>query len=149
MQASAPPRDSISASSASILDSSSAVSASTAYEPPNGSTVSVSPVSKATICCVRRASVAAASVGTPTASSYAHTCIVCTPARAAAVASTVVRTTLFSGCCAVSDEPAVKTKMRSCSLRGSCAAYRSRMSFAHTRRAARNFATSGRSSMPD
>ena len=35
------------------------------------------------------------------------------------MASIVVRATLFIGCCAVSDEPAVNAKMRSCCDRGS------------------------------
>ncbi len=47
--------------------------------------------------------------------------MVCTPASAAVVASTEARTTLFSGCWAVSVEPAVNAKIRSCWLRGSSA----------------------------
>ena len=63
------------------------------------------------------------------------------------MASIVARTTLFIGCCAVSVEPAVNAKIRSCCERGSFAPYRSREDRAHTRRAARNFATSGRKSI--
>src|SRR5262245_4170958 len=135
MQANEPPRESMSARAAVISRSSSSVSASTAYEPASGSTVSVSPVSNATICWVRNASVAAASVGTPRASSYAHTCMVCTPPKAAATASTEVRTTLLSGWAAVSEEPAVNTKIRSCDERGSEAPCRPCTSPAPTPRA--------------
>ncbi len=147
MQASAPPRCSMSSSWAEIRLSTSSVSASTAYEPASGSTVSVSPDSKATTCWVRSANVAAASVGTPSASSYADTCSVCTPESAATVASIEARTMLLSGCCAANVDPAVNAKMRSCCDRGSSAPYRSFSSRAHTRRAARNFATSGRKSI--
>jgi hypothetical protein len=47
----------------------SSVSASMKYEPANGSTVSVAPDSWAMICCVRRATFAAFSVGSASASS--------------------------------------------------------------------------------
>ena len=69
------------------------------------------------------------------------------PASAAAIASTDARTTLLSGCWAVRVEPAVKAKIRSCWDRGSAAPYSSRRSRAQTRRAARNFATSWRTSV--
>ena len=55
-----------------------------------------------------------------------------------------VRTMLFSGCCAVSVEPAVWVWKRSIHDFGFFAWNRSRMIFAHMRRAARNFATSSR-----
>jgi hypothetical protein len=47
-----------------------------------------------------------------------------------------------SGCCAVSVEPPVCAWKRSASARGFVAPKRSRMTAAHSRRAARNFATS-------
>ena len=50
-------------------------------------------------------------------------------------------------CCAVSDEPAVKAKIRSFSEAGSFVPYFSRINFAQTRLAARNFAISGKKSM--
>ena len=51
---------------------------------------------------------------------------------------------LFCGCCAVSVEPPVWVWKRSISAFGAVAPKRSRMIFAHIRRAARNFATSSR-----
>jgi hypothetical protein len=63
---------------------------------------------------------------------------------AAAKACTATRTMLFSGCCAVSMLPAVWAWKRSISERGSRAPKRSFMMRAHSRRAARNFATSSR-----
>jgi hypothetical protein len=56
----------------------------------------------------------------------------------------VTRTTLFSGCCAVSVEPAVCVWKRNCHEDGFCALKRSRMILAHNRLAARNFATSSK-----
>ena len=55
-----------------------------------------------------------------------------------------VRTMLFSGCCAVSVEPAVCVWKRSIHDRGFFAPKRSRMMRAHRRRAQRNLATSSR-----
>ena len=57
------------------------------------------------------------------------------------------RTMLLSGCCAVSVLPAVCVWNRSCWARGLVAPNRSRMMCAHSRRAARNFATSSRKSL--
>ena len=57
------------------------------------------------------------------------------------------RTTLFSGCCAVSVEPPVCAWKRSACAFGFVAPKRSRMISAHSRRAARNFATSWRKSL--
>ena len=57
------------------------------------------------------------------------------------------RTTLFSGCCAVSVEPPVCAWKRSASAFGFVAPKRSRMIRAHSRRAARNFATSWKKSL--
>ena len=54
---------------------------------------------------------------------------------------------LFSGCCAVSVEPPVCAWKRSASAFGFVAPNRSRMTRAHIRRAARNFATSWKKSL--
>ena len=115
---------------------------STANEPPSGSTVSLTPDSYARICCVRSATRTACSVGRPSASSFEFVCSDWQPPSTAASACTVTRTTLFSGCCAVSMLPAVCAWKRSVSARGSRAPNRSRMMRAQSRRAARNFATS-------
>ena len=64
------------------------------------------------------------------------------PPSTAASAWMATRTTLFSGCWAVSVLPAVWAWKRSICERGSRAPKRSRMTRAHSRRAARNFATS-------
>ena len=52
--------------------------------------------------------------------------------------------TLLSGCCAVSVEPAVWAWVRSIQERGFLAPNRSLTILAHSRRAARNFATSSK-----
>ena len=54
--------------------------------PPSGSVVLVTPVSYARICCVRRATVAACSVGRPSVSSIESQCSDWQPPRAAAMA---------------------------------------------------------------
>src|SRR5829696_5312147 len=59
------------------------------------------------ICWVRSAMRAARSVGRPIASSKPLVCRLCVPPRTAAMACTVTRAMLFSGCCAVSVEPPV------------------------------------------
>ena len=64
-----------------------------------------------------------------------------------ASASIVVRTTLFIGCCAVSDTPAVCVWNRSFIALGSVAPYRSLSQRAQIRRAARSFAISSKKSM--
>ncbi len=69
------------------------------------------------------------------------------PPSTAASASTAVRVTLLSGCCAVSDTPAVWVWNRSHCARGSVAPYTSRIHRAQMRRAARNFAISSKKSM--
>ena len=69
------------------------------------------------------------------------------PPSTAASASIAVRTTLFIGCCAVSDTPAVCVWNRSRIASGSVAPYRSRSHRAQIRRAARNFAISSKKSM--
>lgn len=58
-----------------------------------------------------------------------------------------VRTMLFSGCCAVSEHPAVCAWKRNQSERGFCAPNRSRSVRAQMRRAARYFATSSNRSL--
>ena len=69
------------------------------------------------------------------------------PPSTAAIASTAVRTTLLSGCCAVSDTPAVWVWNRSHCARGSVAPYTSRIHRAQILRAALNFAISSKKSM--
>ncbi|MNY52604.1 hypothetical protein D3C86_1882890 [compost metagenome] len=94
------------------------------------------------ICWVRRAVRAEASVGRAIASSLELVCSDWVPPSTAASAEMAVRTMLLSGCWAVRLEPAVWVWKRSCQLLGSWALKRSRMILAHTRRAARNLATS-------
>ena len=110
--------------------------------PPSGSAVSVPPASSARICCVRRATRAERSVGKASASSKPFVCSDCAPPHTAESAWIATRTTLFSGCCAVKVEPPVWAWKRSACARGFVAPSRSRMICAHSRRAARNFATS-------
>ncbi len=57
------------------------------------------------------------------------------------------RTTLVSGCCAVSVAPLVCAWKRSICERGSLAPKRSRITDAHSARAARNLATSSKKSL--
>ena len=61
------------------------------------------------ICCVRSASRADSSVGSDSASSLPLVCSDCAPPSTAASACMETRTTLTSGCCAVSVDPAVCT----------------------------------------
>src|SRR6266516_3933803 len=61
------------------------------------------------------------SVGSDSASSFELVCSDCVPPSTAANAWYAVRTMLFSGCCAVSVEPAVCVWKRSIIERGSCA----------------------------
>ena len=82
------------------------------------------------------------SVGSASASSKPFVCRVCAPPATAESAWIATRTMLFSGCCAVSVEPPVWAWKRSASAFGFVAPKRSRMIVAHSRRAARNFATS-------
>ncbi len=125
----------------------SAVSFSTWYEPASGSTASVTPLSKPITCCVRKASVAAASVGSARASSKPLVCSDCVPPSTAASACSVTRGTLTWGCCACSVLPAVWVWNRSICALGLVAPKRSRMMVAHIRRAARNLATSSKKSL--
>ena len=59
------------------------------------------------ISCVLRAMRAENSVGNAMASSKEFVCRLCVPPSTAAIASIVVRTTLFIGSCSVSDTPLV------------------------------------------
>jgi hypothetical protein len=95
------------------------VSVSTKYEPPSGSAVLGTPVSWAITCWVRSASRAASSVGSAIASSNELVCSDWVPPRTPASASIAVRTTLTSGCCAVSETPAVWVWKRIIIERGS------------------------------
>ena len=99
------------------------------------------------ICWVRSATRTASSVGNASASSKLLVCSDCVPPSTALMASRVVRTTLFSGCCAVSVTPPVWVWKRSACERSSRAWNLSRTIRAHIRRAARNFATSSKKSM--
>ena len=110
--------------------------------PPSGSAVSVAPPSFASTCCVRSAIRAECSVGSASASSKPFVCRLCAPPQTAESAWIATRTMLFSGCCAVRVEPPVWAWKRSASAFGFVAPKRSRISVAHSRRAARNFATS-------
>ena len=89
------------------------VSASTYQEPPSGSATFATPVSSMITCCVRSAISAACSLGSASTSSRALVCSELVPPRTAASASIAVRTTLLSGCCAVSETPAVWVWKRS------------------------------------
>ena len=95
-------------------------------------------------CCVRSASRADSSVGRASASSDALVWSDCVPPRTAESACSATRTTLTSGCCAVSVEPAVCVWKRRRQERGSFAPKRSRAISAQSERAARNFATSSK-----
>ena len=104
----------------------------------------MTPDSAAITCWVRSASLAEVSVGSASASSKPLVWIDCAPPSAAASTCTATRTTLFSGCWAVSVEPPVWAWKRSIMARGSVAPKRSRMISAQSERAARNLATSSR-----
>ncbi len=94
-----------------------------------------------------RAMRALKSLGSASASSSAFVCSDCVWPCVAAIASTQVRITLLNTSCAVSDQPDVCECVRSdsdLSLPGSnCLT-----SFAHSSRAARNFATSMKKFIP-
>ena len=105
------------------------------------------PVSSAMICCVRRATRTAFSVGSASASSNEFVCSDCVPPSTPASASIAVRTMLLSGCCAVSDTPAVWVWKRMRHDSGLRAPNVSRSSRAQIRRAARYLAISSKKSM--
>ena len=73
-------------------------------------------------------------------------CSDCVPPSTAASASIAVRIRFTSGCCAVSDTPAVCVWKRISNERGSFAPYFSRICVAQIRRAARYFAISSKKS---
>ncbi len=107
----------ISSASRSIVS----VSSSTNHDPPSGSATWATFVSWAMICCVRRAMRAAFCVGNAIASSIEFVCRLCVPPSTPANASIAVRTMFISGCCAVSDTPAVWVWNRSINERSSIA----------------------------
>ena len=107
----------------------------------------VTPISCASTCWVRSASVAARSLGSASASSNEFVCSDCAPPQTAESAWIATRTTLFSGCCAVRVEPPVWAWKRSASARGFVTPKRSAISVAQRRLAALNFATSWKKSL--
>ena len=141
-----PPRLSISRKYSSASSSRRLVCASMKYEPPSGSATWATSVSSAMICWVRSAILTAFSVGSASVSSIEFVCSDCVPPRTAARASIAVRTMLFSGCCAVSDTPAVCVWKRIIHERGSVAPNSSRSLRAQMRRAARNLQISSKKS---
>ena len=96
---------------------------------------------------MRRARRADSAVGSASASSFAFVCRLWVPPRTAASAWIVVRTTLLSIDWAVRLEPAVWTWKRQVIERMFDEPKRSFTIVAHIRRAARNFATSSKSSL--
>src|SRR5919112_859889 len=114
-----PPSSSTLAISSDARASISSVSASTKYEPANGSTVSAAPDSCATTCWVRTAILADFSLGSASASSKPFVCSDWVPPHTAANACSATREMLFSGCWAVSVTPPVCVWKRSLSDRES------------------------------
>ena len=90
---------------------------------------------------VERAIAALKSVGSPIASSKLLVCSDWVPPITAAIASTVVRIRLLYGSCAWRLHPLVWQWVRSMSDRGFSGQKCFSISFAHSRRAARSFAT--------
>ncbi len=109
--------------------------------------VLATPLSSAMICCVRTAIVTDCSVGRASVSSRELVWRLWVPPMTAASAWIVVRMTLFTGCWAVSEHPAVWVWKRSIQERGSFASKRSFMTRAQMRRAARYLATSSKKSL--
>ena len=93
-----PPRPSTLSISSDARVSISSVSASTKYEPANGSTLSATPDSWPMICWVRSAIFAARSVGSASASSNPFVWSDWVPPHTAANPWRATRTMLFSGC---------------------------------------------------
>ncbi len=120
---------------------------STKKEPPQGSMVRVVPLSRCSTSWVFRAMRAEKSVGSASASSSALVCSDCVPPWVAAMASIAVRVTLLNTSCAVSDQPDVWQWVRSASDLSDFGSNRA-TSRAHSRRAARSFATSVKKFMP-
>src|SRR5438445_11957726 len=100
------------------------------------------------ICCVLNATVAAFSDGRAHASQYELVWSDWVRPMTVAKASIVVRMILFSGCCQISDAPEFWECVRSSNERGSFASYLSFITRAHILRAAQNFATSSKKSIP-
>ncbi len=105
------------------------------------------PVSSARISWVLRAMRIEAGVGSAIASSKELVCSDCVPPSTAAIASIVVRMTLLCGSCSVRLTPEVWQCVRNARLAGSFGA-NCCISRAHSRRAARSFATSMKKFMP-
>ena len=101
----------------------------------------VVPLSRCSTIWVLRAMRAEKSVGSASASSSALVCSDWVAPCVAAIASMAVRVTLLNTSCAASDQPEVWQWVRSDSERSSCG-LNGFISFAHSRRAARSFATS-------
>ena len=97
---------------------------------------------------VLRAMRAEKSVGSAIASSSALVCSDCVPPCVAASASMAVRVTLLNGSWAVRLQPLVWQWVRSASDLASLGANSVLISLAHSRRAARSFATSMKKFMP-
>ena len=94
-----------------------------------------------------RESLAECSVGSAKASSNEFVWIDCAPPATADNAWIATRTMLFSGCCAVRVDPPVCAWNRNACAFGFVAPKRSRMIWAQSVRAARNFATSWKKSL--
>ena len=107
MQFTEPPISSTRSISSCAASSISSVSASTKYEPANGSAVSAAPDSWARICWVRSAIRAAVSLGRASASSNPFVWSDCVPPHTAAKPWSATRTMLLCGCCAASVTPPV------------------------------------------
>mmetsp|Transcript_6570 Transcript_6570/g.20628 ORF Transcript_6570/g.20628 Transcript_6570/m.20628 type:complete len:393 (-) Transcript_6570:96-1274(-) len=120
----------------------SSVSCSIMCEPPHGSTTAGMPVSSCRMSCVLRAMRELNSVGSATASSNELVCSDWAPPMTAAIASTVVRTTLLYMSCSVSDHPDVCVCVRSSSDLGFLGLKCFFTSVAQSVRAARSFAIS-------
>ena len=107
----------------------------------------VVPDSRCSTICVLRAMRAEKSLGSASASSSALVCSDCVPPCVAAIASMQVRTTLLNTSCEASDQPEVWVCARSISERSDFGS-NGFISFAHSMRAARCFATSMKKFMP-
>jgi len=114
------------------------------YDPANGSIVSVTPVSWAIICWVRKATLTASSDGRASASSKELVCSDCVPPSTAANDWNATRMTLLIGCVAVSVHPDVWMCILIHCDRGFLVLNRCFMILAHSLRAALNLAISSR-----
>ena len=141
------PISSIRAIYARAASSSRFVSVSRYADPPSGSAVAATPDSCASISCDASDTRIAASDGMSYASSYPLICSDCVPPSTAASACNPPRRMLFSGSCRTSVDPSVCVWNRIRIDSGRLALYRSRISRAHSRRAARNLAISSKKSL--